>query len=38
VVVLWRRYLVHMDELENARRALRNEAEGISRALKDARH
>jgi len=37
VVMLWRRYLVQLDQLEDARRALRAEAQRISRALESAR-
>ena len=37
VVQLWRRYLVHLDELHAARDALKDEARRLSDALKSAR-
>ncbi|HEX9727796.1 MAG TPA: hypothetical protein VGA37_04775 [Gemmatimonadales bacterium] len=33
---LWRRYLMHLSELDQARAALRKEIRHISRAIKDA--
>ena len=37
VVLLWRRYLVQLDELDEARSALRQEVQRLSRAVQDAR-